>query len=695
MNYDSFQDKHLANYFRQRAVQRNLHRFREAERFENLPTFYKNLSSQYNDGGDCASPSNCLCTGSNQCYFCQSKNRKADLVDSLRPPSRSTRLSLHDYLSRTDALVLAPRRPASSHSSNSRSSSRQHQPTRANSSSSTSRSRFSLVPRCATVKCSDGESDKPLNDVNLGSDSNSAAASAKTSPPKRQATSSPYADKSFRRSQMVNVASSKKHVSFEEKQFKRSSSASALRVTSAPSPPPPPTATHQLSKHVPIVSTETKTTSFDPNTPSGSINVSIVHQQIIDTLASSTPPPRRPPGVPRGPRQLRYDPQLQIQQCTLSTSAAPTTETTATTSRPETFVLLRFTVNQFIKAVVMQRYVRGFLARLRITKQRRAARRIQRAFRKFAARCHQATVTWMFEKQGSTWTSTSSFTQYGGVKSPFHTKKIQVQPEFANEVDLHNDVLTHLSNQLSLLMTEPPKRIEVLTAELTARKILQLECHVIGNEQVERNRIAEEQEQSAGRLRKEYQNVLRSWRYSKVLLLQWHRAQESIQAQQQKLTRSLFAQLQEDCLETEELSSRLDATLEAQESYQVIVHQFVDELLNEIVIDEQVEYATILRDMEISESFVNELENQRERFYHDQYLACLLITTEERRSWDATEKVLLEHKNLCQTVAQLSVDGAVLARAEEFSRTEILSTEFNDFLFLFDDIPVPQFLVEF
>lgn len=177
----------------------------------------------------------------------------------------------------------------------------------------------------------------------------------------------------------------------------------------------------------------------------------------------------------------------QSRKSRLDTSSRRIENDNASTE-PKTFVLVRFTIDQFVAAGKIQQWFRGSIVRKRNATQKRAAARIQRAFRRFRAACKTAFAVWMLEKDSQgRWHPTSKFAQLSERPTsarlrfsapPFQVPRgdqpnVQTHSALAHDytstrkgeaalVDFHGGVINNLGNVMALFVHEPQLRISVV-----------------------------------------------------------------------------------------------------------------------------------------------------------------------------------------------------------------------------------------
>lgn len=183
-------------------------------------------------------------------------------------------------------------------------------------------------------------------------------------------------------------------------------------------------------------------------------------------------------------------------------------------NEPKTFILLRFTIDQFLAAGKIQQWYRGVSVRRRMKLQRASACRIQRAFRRFRVACRTAFAVWMLEKDNrGKWHPTSKFAQFSQRPSsarvrfgashrrdnqqctssssssspPPLPEAYDYTPRDQSLVDFHGNVICSLGNVMALFVREPQDRIAIV--EQAAGEARSLAQHFV----VELERILRQQ----------------------------------------------------------------------------------------------------------------------------------------------------------------------------------------------------------
>jgi hypothetical protein len=188
-----------------------------------------------------------------------------------------------------------------------------------------------------------------------------------------------------------------------------------------------------------------------------------------------------------------------------------------TSSEPKTFVLVRFTIDQFVAAGKIQQWFRGSSVRKRNKVRKIAAARIQRAFRRFKSVCRTAFAVWMLEKDHhGRWHPTSKFAQLSerptSARIRFSAAPTQAPSERlvrgtrqspandytvfrsggTNLVDFHGGAINNLGNVMALLVHEPQLRIGIVDEASTTfdQIVLQFVC---ASELFNRKRISDDE----------------------------------------------------------------------------------------------------------------------------------------------------------------------------------------------------------
>ena len=132
----------------------------------------------------------------------------------------------------------------------------------------------------------------------------------------------------------------------------------------------------------------------------------------------------------------------------------------------QTFLLIRFTAEQFGAATRIQAFYRGCRARKQLRRRLHAARKIQRRVRSFLEGRSTAVAVWALERHGGRWCPTSKFTQIANshtLTRPKASTSTRVVPGECSAIQAHERDVLRLSSMISMMCSESKDRVSLLT----------------------------------------------------------------------------------------------------------------------------------------------------------------------------------------------------------------------------------------
>jgi hypothetical protein len=452
MEYSAEHDKNLAHYFANPARQRQLRRAKLLERIERTPAFYRHMVTLCRATSSAASEA-CLCTANFVCVLCMTKQRRTEML-SEGEVSAPLKILLEEIGHPPPPARSSSARPQSA-ASRPVSSATRH----LYSASTTPRPPSTTIPSRPT-SAFQAAPPKSASPDNESSPTNLAASTddVKLEKAGRRTGRKSKASRTISTSRVVGPA---RHVYFDAVSPKRKSS---LQPPAALVP----AASSSAGEERPIGLQELTFGELLNGDPRCFMTVQDRGFTAIPVKSQAT-----------SPENAAMNSRVFIENISAKLKATAghnetvrvelSSEPAAGMSRsapPRTFLLIRFTAEQYAAAIRIQSAFRGHTTRVTMKHRIRAARIIQRRVRKYIESRRTAVAVWALERHGGRWCPAAKFTQIANnhtltrPKMGVGTSRV---PGEVGAIHAHEEEVVRLSSMISLMCSETKERVSLLT----------------------------------------------------------------------------------------------------------------------------------------------------------------------------------------------------------------------------------------